>query len=142
MASSALSSISSKNKIDPTLTAVASSFAAIFGILIGSWLSDRISRRWAIQTGNLVYVLGSLVILANTTETLFLGRIINGIGVGILTIVPPLYIAETSTGFRGAHIALNSLLITGGVLISAFLNIRSSSKVCIVLSLFLCILSL
>lgn len=130
MASSALSSISSKNNMDPTLTAVASSVAAIFGIFIGSWLSDKVSRRWAIQTGNLVYVLGSLIILGNTKETLFLGRIVNGIGVGTLTIVPPLYIAEISTGFRGAHVAVNSLLITGGVLVSAFLNIRSSPKVC------------
>lgn len=52
-------------------------------------------------------------------RTLFGGRILSGVGVGILSVVVPLYNAEIAPKrLRGRLVSLNQLAITAGIMVS------------------------
>ncbi|EGW30228.1 glucose transporter/sensor [Spathaspora passalidarum NRRL Y-27907] len=95
------------------------------GALSAPIFSDRIGRRWTLIISTMfVFNLGVLLqTIATSNPLLIAGRAIAGLGVGLISAVIPLYIAETTPKWiRGAIVSSYQLAITLGLLISAIVN--------------------
>ncbi|TFK21871.1 general substrate transporter [Coprinopsis marcescibilis] len=90
---------------------------ALVGALSAGVLADRYSRRHSIIAACFVFILGSAFQAgARNLVHLFIGRAIGGIGVGALSMLSPLYMAEISPPeVRGSLLALEQLSIVLGV---------------------------
>ncbi|KAI3334246.1 high-affinity glucose transporter [Ustulina deusta] len=93
------------------------------GALFSGWLSDRLGRKTAIQTGAVIWVIGCIIVAASVNvPMLIVGRIINGFSVGICSAQVPVYISEISPpSKRGRLIGMQQWAITWGIAIMFFL---------------------
>lgn len=93
-------------------------------ILISGPFADRFGRRLSINISAVVFIIGTLLlVVASSFATVMAGRLVQGIGVGIITIVIPLYLAEIiPTKLRGRGIALFQLALTFGILLGYLVN--------------------
>lgn len=65
------------------------------GALISGYLSDNFGRKKAIQIGCIIWCIGSIVVCASQNiGMLIVGRVINGLAVGICSAQVPVYISE------------------------------------------------
>ncbi|RLV92827.1 High-affinity glucose transporter SNF3 [Spathaspora sp. JA1] len=95
------------------------------GALSAPLFSDRIGRRWTLIISTMiVFNLGVLLqTIATSNPLLIAGRAIAGLGVGLISAVIPLYIAETTPKWiRGAIVSSYQLAITIGLLMAAIVN--------------------
>jgi len=99
----------------------AGSFA---GSLVAGYLSDRLGRRKAIQIGAVIWIVGSIVQATTTSVAqLVIGRIINGVCVGITSSQVPVYLAEVSPKhIRGRIVGLQQWAITWGIMIMFYVS--------------------
>ncbi|KAE8147993.1 general substrate transporter [Aspergillus avenaceus] len=97
---------------------------AFVGCIFMSYLSDRISRKWAITAMVVVFDIGAILQTAAVNyDMLVAGRFIGGIGVGTLAMGAPLYISEISPpNMRGTLLVLESISITSGVVIAYWIT--------------------
>ena len=93
---------------------------ALIGALNQSWIADRISRKYAIVVAVVVFTVGSaLQTAAVDYAMLTVARLIGGIGIGMLSMVAPLYISEISPPeIRGALLVLEEFSIVFGIVIA------------------------
>ncbi|MCB9282738.1 MAG: sugar porter family MFS transporter [Lewinellaceae bacterium] len=96
----------------------------IVGCLLAGNLADRFGRKPGLLAAALIFALSSLGMASATSLTIFLVmRFAAGIGVGMASILSPLYIAEVSPAHvRGRNVALNQLTIVIGILITNMVN--------------------
>jgi MFS transporter, SP family, galactose:H+ symporter len=100
-------------------------FGGAFATLITGPLCDWYGRRKMIIAAAIVFLLGVVIIATavNFTE-LLAGRIIQGFGVGVVTIAIPLYLAEAvPPTVRGEAICTFQLLLTAGILLSSLVGL-------------------
>ena len=101
--------------------------SALVGCLIGAFfsdfLSDTLGRKVTMLITAILFILNSVGTAFPTSFTMFVVfRIIGGIGVGIASMVVPMYIAEISTSKnRGKLVAIQQLNIVLGFF-AAFLS--------------------
>jgi MFS transporter, SP family, arabinose:H+ symporter len=91
---------------------------SIGGVVAAGWLSDRFGRKIVLILSAILFSLSGIgcMIAANETE-LVISRIIGGIGIGVASVVSPLYIAEISLpAIRGRLVSMYQLAITVGFL--------------------------
>lgn len=70
---------------------------ALVGALNQGWIADKISRRYSIVVAVVVFTIGSVLqTAAMNYAMLTVARTIGGIGIGMLSMVAPLYISEIS----------------------------------------------
>ncbi|KAF3337907.1 sugar transporter protein [Carex littledalei] len=98
---------------------------AIIGAAAGGWINDVHGRKKATLLADVVFIIGSLVMcIAPDPNILILGRLFVGLGVGIASVTAPVYIAEAAPSeIRGALVATNVLMITGGQFLSYLVNL-------------------
>lgn len=86
--------------------------------------ADRFGRRFSINISAVIFIIGTLLLVfASSVSEVMAGRLVQGIGVGIITIVVPLYMAETMPShLRGRGIALFQLCLTFGILLGYLVN--------------------
>lgn len=91
-------------------------FGAFFASLASGPLSDSIGRKWTIIISDILFALGSLMMaIAPNIPTLMAGRLVVGIGVGIASMIVPMYISEIAPNqVRGAMVATTTCMITLG----------------------------
>ncbi len=96
----------------------------IFGVAVAGWLSDRFGRKRVLIVSALTFSLSALgCSLSDSETTLILYRLLGGIGVGIASMLSPMYIAEVSPpNIRGRMVTLYQFAITIGILIAYFAN--------------------
>ncbi|GMG01065.1 unnamed protein product [Aspergillus oryzae] len=71
---------------------------ALLGALNQGWIADKISRRYSIIVAVIIFTIGSaLQTGAVDYAMLTVARLIGGVGIGMLSMVAPLYISEIST---------------------------------------------
>lgn len=101
------------------------SLGTFIGSLAGSYFADKVGRRTTIIFSTLV-VFNVGVVLQTASAGINLlcaGRVIGGLGVGLISSCVPLYQAEcTPKWIRGALIAAYQLAITLGLLIASCVN--------------------
>lgn len=98
---------------------------AFFGALSCIWLGDRLGRIRTIQLGALIEFVGA-ILQASSFELgqLIVGRLVTGFGFGILSATAPNWQSECSKSkHRGAAVVLESLFISGGLALVAWVNL-------------------
>jgi MFS transporter, SP family, xylose:H+ symportor len=114
--------------------------SAIFGCIIGAavagWISTALGRRGGLMVAGLMFLLGSIgsawpefgfgavgQMGPGALIPFIVYRILGGIGVGIASMLSPLYIAEISpSAIRGRLVSFNQLAIVGGILLVYVVN--------------------
>jgi sugar porter (SP) family MFS transporter len=98
---------------------------AVTGAITGGPLSDRLGRRPVVLLAAIIFAVGAIAAaLAPNALVLIFARFILGLGVGLASLVVPLYIAEIAPpATRGALVSLNQLMITIGILLSYIVGV-------------------
>ena len=96
----------------------------IAGCLLAGYLGERYGRKPGLMIAAFVFAVSSLLIAFSPSITYFLVlRFAAGIGVGMASILCPMYIAEISPAqVRGRNVAINQLTIVSGILITNLVN--------------------
>ncbi|GMI85500.1 GLUCOSE TRANSPORTER 1, plastidic GLC translocator [Hibiscus trionum] len=91
---------------------------ATVGSFTGGSLADKFGRTRTFQLDAIPLIIGAiLTATAQTVQTMIIGRLLAGIGIGISSAIVPLYISEISpTEIRGALGSINQLFICIGIL--------------------------
>ncbi|XP_041935538.1 proton myo-inositol cotransporter [Alosa sapidissima] len=98
--------------------------AAALSALAGGFLNGVLGRRLCILLASFIFSVGSVVMsAAPNKETLLVGRLIVGLGLGIASMTVPVYIAESSPPhLRGQLVTVNTLFITAGQLVASLMG--------------------
>ncbi|EOY04152.1 Plastid hexose transporter isoform 1 [Theobroma cacao] len=91
---------------------------ATVGSFTGGALADKFGRTRTFQLDAIPLIIGAVLSsTAQTIQTMIIGRLLAGIGIGISSAIVPLYISEISpTEIRGALGSVNQLFICIGIL--------------------------
>ena len=102
---------------------------AAFGSAIGGALADSYGRKIGLLITSILFLVGTAaVVYLDVFALIQVGRIIQGIAVGIVSVIVPLYLSEISPiKHRGAIVSLNQLIIVFGVSIAYLVDYFFSS---------------
>ncbi|EPQ65130.1 BgtA-21006 [Blumeria graminis f. sp. tritici] len=94
------------------------------GAILSGFISDRLGRKKAIETGAIVWCIGSIIVCASQNiPMLIIGRFINGISVGLCSAQVPVYITEIAPpSKRGRLVGSQQWAITWGILIMFYIS--------------------
>jgi sugar porter (SP) family MFS transporter len=94
------------------------------GSLISGILTDRLGRKTSIMIGCIIWVIGCIITTASqNVAMLIVGRVINGLSVGIESSQVPVYVSELSQpSLRGRVVAAQQWAITWGILIMFYIS--------------------
>ncbi|KAJ7618453.1 monosaccharide importer [Roridomyces roridus] len=99
------------------------SAGTFFGALLASPLGDRVGRKWGIVASCVLFSLGVGLQLDTKWATFIVGRVIAGLGVGLISCLVPMYQSECSPkNLRGLIVGLYQLAITIGALLAAIVS--------------------
>lgn len=107
-----------------TIVAAVLGGGAIATLITGS-LADYYGRRTMINIAGGIFIVGVLVLVfANNYAIVMIGRLVQGIGVGIITIIIPLYLTEAApSSIRGRSVTIFQLFLTGGILLAFVIDL-------------------
>jgi SP family arabinose:H+ symporter-like MFS transporter len=96
----------------------------IIGVIVSGFLSDRIGRKKVMILSGFMFLLSGIgCSFAPSFTLLVISRMTGGIGVGMASVISPMYIAEFAPATsRGKMIAYYQLAITTGILLAYFSN--------------------
>ena len=96
----------------------------VVGALFAGVLSDRWGRRNVMFLTTLIFLIGAVILAITANYHLFLAaRVIIGIGVGIASLVSPLYLAEVAPPhYRGRFVCLFQIMVAAGILAAYGIN--------------------
>jgi SP family arabinose:H+ symporter-like MFS transporter len=91
---------------------------SIAGVIVAGSLSDKFGRKIVLLLSAVLFsVSGIGCMVAGNEVQLVIARILGGIGIGVASVISPLYIAEISVpSFRGRLVSMYQLAITIGFL--------------------------
>lgn len=97
---------------------------SIIGVLFAGALSDRFGRKRTMILSAILFTLSAVgCAISSSLDQLVLYRIVGGVGIGIVSIVCPLYISEVSpASHRGRMVSLYQLAVTVGFLGAYLMN--------------------
>lgn len=101
---------------------------ALIGCMIGAamagWLSDRFGRKTVLKLSAILFLVSAVgSAVPRTLSEFIVARVVGGVGVGIASMLSPLYIAEVAPAkIRGGLVTLNQLAIVFGMLVVYFVN--------------------
>lgn len=100
---------------------------ALIGAFNQGWIADKISRKYSIVVAVVVFIVGSaLQTAAMDYAMLVVARFGGGVGIGMLSMVAPLYISEISPPeIRGALLVLEEFSIVSGIVLGRSSHHRS-----------------
>ncbi|HTL74132.1 MAG TPA: sugar porter family MFS transporter [bacterium] len=98
-------------------------YGTVVGSLIGGWPTDRFGRKTTLLWLGVLYLVSAIGTALATNVTVFIiARVIGGLGIGISTVVAPLYISEIAPPrYRGRLAGMFQFNIVFGIVI-AFLS--------------------
>ncbi|SAM00271.1 hypothetical protein [Absidia glauca] len=94
------------------------------GALCAGWPADRFSRKYTLIGASALFIIGSLLqSAANGVPMLCAGRVINGLSVGVTSMVIPLYQSEVAPKeIRGRLVAVQQWSITWGIFLAFWIQ--------------------
>lgn len=99
---------------------------SILGVAVAGILSDRFGRKLTMLIAAILFTASGIgcAVSQNFTE-LVIYRIIGGVGIGVVSIVSPMYISEVAVArWRGTLVSLYQLAITIGFLAAYLVNFQ------------------
>lgn len=105
---------------DKEIVTAATSLGALISSLFAGPAADIFGRKYCIMFSNVMFLIGAILqVSAHTFWQMAVGRLIMGFGVGIGSLISPLFISEIAPKMiRGRLTVINSLWLTGGQLIA------------------------
>lgn len=99
-------------------------YGTVVGSLIGGWPADRFGRKATLLWIGVLYLLGAVGSgLATNVSVFIAARVIGGLGIGISTVVAPMYISEIAPPkHRGRLAGMFQFNIVFGILIAFVSN--------------------
>jgi len=99
-------------------------YGTVVGSLLGGWPADRFGRRATLLWIGVLYFFGAVgSALAPNVATFILARVIGGLGIGISTVVAPMYISEIAPAkHRGRLAGMFQFNIVLGILVAFVSN--------------------
>jgi MFS family permease len=121
----ALEEFGSQNDWLPNDVAFMGVVGVCAGILFSLWMCDRHGRKTALQLANSIYLVGMVIMCVSISHNeIVAGRIISSLGLGVLSVTPPIYITNIcTTVIHGRQIAVNCVLIAIGHLFLALVSL-------------------
>ncbi len=97
---------------------------SICGVLAAGTLSDYLGRKLTMLISAALFSISAIgCALCGSFEALVAYRIIGGVGIGVVSIVSPIYISEVSPArIRGTLVSLYQLAVTAGFLLAYMAN--------------------
>lgn len=97
---------------------------SIIGVAFAGMMSDFLGRKLTMLVASVLFSVSAIgCCLCDCFPTLVVYRIIGGLGIGIVSIVSPIYISEVSPPrIRGTMVTLYQLAITVGLLLAYLVN--------------------
>lgn len=97
---------------------------SIAGVLCAGMLSDNLGRKKTILISSILFGASSILCtMASDLNALVIARMVGGVGIGVVSIVSPLYISEVSVPkYRGRLVSLYQLAVTIGFLGAYIVN--------------------
>lgn len=95
-------------------------YGTVIGALIGGWPTDRLGRRLTLLWLGVLYIVSAVgSALAMNVYIFILARIVGGLGIGISTVVAPLYISEIAPPkHRGRLAGMYQFNIVFGIIVA------------------------
>ncbi len=99
-------------------------YGTVVGSLVGGWPADRFGRKATLLWIGVLYFVGAVgSALATNVEIFIVARVIGGLGIGISTVVAPMYISEIAPPqHRGRLAGMFQFNIVFGILIAFVSN--------------------
>lgn len=103
---------------------------ALLGALNQGWIADKYSRKYSIVIAVCVFTVGSVLQTSSVDYAmLVIARFIGGLGIGMLSMVAPLYISEISPPeIRGTLLVLEEFSIVTGIVVAFWVGKRASRR--------------
>ncbi|KAK5159300.1 hypothetical protein LTS14_002442 [Recurvomyces mirabilis] len=97
---------------------------ALFGAFNQGWIADKFSRKYSIVLAVVIFTIGSALQTSSINYGMLVtARLIGGLGIGMLSMVAPLYISEISPPeIRGTLLVLEELSIVTGIVIAFWIT--------------------
>jgi len=105
-------------------TTASMAIGAVIGCMIAGSIADHYGRKPGLIIAAAIFTLSSLIMgFAPVFIVFVLGRFFAGIGVGMASVLSPLYIAESVPGkYRGRMVSVYQLTIVTGIVITHLIN--------------------
>ena len=97
---------------------------AIIGCIIAGTMADKYGRKKGLLLASAIFGISSLAMAVAPDRNIFIAfRFVAGIGVGMASMLSPMYIAEVAPAhLRGRMVAINQLTIVTGILVTNLVN--------------------
>nr|XP_004233971.1 sugar transporter ERD6-like 6 [Solanum lycopersicum] len=115
---------------------------AMVGAIASGQISEYIGRKGTLMIAALPSISGWFAIsIARDTSFLYMGRLMGGFGVGIISYVVPVYISEISPqNMRGVLGSINNLCLTVGIMVAYLLGLFASWRMLAVIGMLPCMI--
>lgn len=96
----------------------------VVGTLCVGWIADRFGRKPGLILSGILFAIGAVgSAISPNADWLTLARFIGGVGVGVASMVTPMYIAEVAPArIRGGLVSMNQIAIVSGMVLSYLMN--------------------
>ncbi|MCC6290445.1 MAG: sugar porter family MFS transporter [Chitinophagaceae bacterium] len=96
----------------------------IVGCIVAGTVSDKFGRKKGLMLAAAIFLISSLAMaVAHNSSAFILARFFAGVGVGMASVLSPMYIAEIAPQhMRGRMVAINQLTIVIGIFITNLVN--------------------